>query len=274
MGYSRLAAITFANTCMDKQALRQTSVALTGKLSQPEEFVSGLHRLLETHADEKSFANYRRIIPEMRKTFGTPLPALRVIAAEIAKHGKKEPHIVLPLLKTLWEDGSFEERQIVGKVTERLAGQYPAECLALVLDLLPTLENWANCDNLACFGMKAIALQMTDEVLFLCNGWVRDENKWIRRFGVVVLRAFEKTDLQGQAIEIIDLVMTDRDSDVKKGVAWMLRDLSKRHPSRVFEFLLKWSQSNPGRDTTWIIKNGMKKLSVEQQQHIAGVLEV
>ncbi len=258
---------------MDKQALRQASAELAGKLSQPEEFVAGLHRLLEARVDEKAFANYRRIIPEMGTTFGTSLPVLRVIAAEIARQGKKEPQSVLPMLKTLWDNGSFEERQIVGKVMERMAKKYPAKCLALVPGFLPALDNWANCDNLACFGMEAITLQMTDEVLSLCEQWVRDEKKWIRRFGVVVLRAFAKADLPEQAFEILGQVMTDRDSDVKKGVAWILRDLSKRHPARVFEFLPGWAQSNPNRDTVWIIKNGMKKLPVDQQQQLIEVVE-
>lgn len=258
---------------IDKQALRQASAALAGKLSQPEEFVVGLHRLLEEHADEKAFANYRRIIPEMGTTFGTPLPILRVIAAEIARQGKKEPQSVLPMLKTLWDNGSFEERQIVGKVMERMAKKYPAECLALVPGFLPALDNWANCDNLACFGMEPIALQITGEVLSLCEQWVRDENKWIRRFGVVVLRAFKKADLPQPAFEILGQVMTDRDSDVKKGVAWILRDLSKRQAARVFEFLLGWAQSSPNRDTVWMIKNGMKKLSADQQQQLVKTLE-
>ena len=258
---------------MDKEALRQASAALVGKLSQPEAFVAGLHRLLEAHADEKAAANRRRIIPEMGTTFGTPLPVLRVIAAEIARQGTKEPHSVLPLLKTLWDNGSFEERQIVGKVMERMAKKYPAECLALVPGFLPTLDNWANCDNLACFGMKAIALQMADEVLSLCEQWMQDENKWIRRFGVVVLRAFQKTDLPERALEILGLAMTERDSDVKKGVAWMLWDLSKRHAAHVFEFLLGWAQSHPNRDTMWMIKNGMKKLPADQQQQLVEALE-
>ncbi len=258
---------------MDKQALRQASIALAGKLSQPDEFIAALHRLLEAHADEKAFANYRRIIPEMGTTFGTPLPALRVIAAEIARRGKKKPQSVLPLLKILWGNGSFEERQIVGKVMERMAKKYPAECLALVPGFLPTLDNWADCDNLACFGMEAIALQMTDEVLSLCEQWIQDDNKWVRRFGVVVLRAFEKAELPERAFEVLGQVMTDRDGDVKKGAAWILRNLSKRHPARVFEFLLGWAQSNPNRDTAWIIKNGMKKLPADQQQQLIEVLE-
>jgi len=147
-----------------------------------------------------------------------------------------------------------------------MAKKHPAECLALMPGFLPTLDNWANCDNLACFGMKPIALQMTNEVLSLCEQWVRDENKWIRRFGVVVLRAFEKAYLHERAFEILDQVMTDRDSDVKKGTAWILRNLSKRHPAQVFEFLLSWAQSNPNRNTVWIIKNVMKKLPEDQQQ--------
>jgi len=253
---------------MDKDALRQASTALADKLSQPDEFVADLYRLLEAHADEQAFANYRRIIPEMGTTFGTPLPVLRVIAAEIARYGKKKPQSVLPVLKTLWDNGSFEERQIVGKVMERMAKKYPAECLALAPGFLPTLNNWANCDNLACFGMEAVVFQRTDEVLPLCEQWVRDENKWIRRFGVVVLRAFQKADVPERVFEILDLVRQERDGDVKKAVAWILRDLSKRHAARVIEFLLSWAQTEPNKDTMWMIKNGMKKLSADQQQRL------
>jgi len=255
-----------------KEALQQASAALASKLSQPDEFVAGLHRLLGAHADEEAFANYRRIIPKMGTTFGAPLPILRIIAAEIARQGKKEPQSVPPMLKTLWDNGSFEERQIVGKVMEGMANRCPDECLALVPGFLPTLDNWANCDNLACFGMEAIALQRTDEVLSLCEQWGRDENKWLRRFGVVVLRAFEKADVPERVFDVFALVMRERDSDVKKAVAWILRDLSKRHTARVFEFLLGWAQSNPNRDTTWIIKNGMKKLPADQQQQLIEAL--
>jgi len=257
---------------MNKEALRQASAALADKLSQPEEFVAALHCLLKAQADEKAFANYRRIIPKMGTTFGTPLPVLRIIATEIARQGKKEPQSVLALLKTLWDNGSFEERQIVGKVIEQMAGKYPAECLALVPGFLPTLDNWANCDNLACFGMEPIALQMTDRVLSLCEQWVRDENKWLRRFGGVVLRAFAKADLPEQAFDILALVMRERDSDVKKAVAWVLRDLSERHMARVFKFLLGWAQSDPSRDTVWMIKDGMKKLPADQQQQLVETL--
>ena len=258
---------------MDKNEIRARSAELTGKLSRPDEFAKALHLLLEANVDEKAFANYRRIIPEMGTTFGTPLPVLRIIAAEIAKYGKKDPSSVLPILKTLWANGSFEERQIVGKVIERLAKKYPTECLELVPGFLPTIDNWANCDNLACFGMEAIALQKTDEVLSLCEGWVRDENKWIRRFGVVVLRAFEKVPAPDKVFDILDLVMEDGDKDVKKAVSWILRDLSKLHSDRVFEFLLRWAAANPGRDTAWMIKNGMKKLTAGQQQQITAALE-
>jgi len=75
------------------------------------------------------------------------------------------------------------------------------------------------------------------------------------------------------AFEILGQVMTDRDSDVKKGVAWMLRDLSKHHAARVFKFLLGRAQSDPNRDTVWIIKNGMKKLPADQQQQLVKALE-
>jgi len=46
----------------------------------------------------------------------------------------------------------------------------------------------------------------------------------------------------------------------------------KKNPDEVAKFLTKWAKTNPSKDTKWIIKDGMKKLSNAEQKKILQLL--
>ena len=83
-------------------------------------------------------------------------------------------------------------------------------------------------------------------------------------FGVVTLRGYKKVQTTNKVFEILDLVMEDNEKDIKKAVSWILREITKRNPNEVAEFLTRWAKANPGKDARWIIKEGMKKLPKEK----------
>lgn len=257
---------------MDKNQIQKQIRGLLQDIKDTNKFSQNLHQLLQSNIDKKIFANYQRIISHMGKTFGAPLPVLRIIAAEIGKYGQKRPQETINLLKQLWKNGSFEERQIVGKALGEVAKKHPQDCLKVIPGFFQDFDNWANVDNLACFGMEPIVFSLTDKVLSLCEKWVADENKWIRRFGVVTLRAFDKKPPPKRAFQILDLVMEDNKADVKKAVSWILRNISKRYASDVFVYLKRWARANPGRNAQWIIKDGLKKLPDRNQSEILALL--
>jgi 3-methyladenine DNA glycosylase AlkD len=53
--------------------------------------------------------------------------------------------------------------------------------------------------------------------------------------------------------------MVAKDADIKKAVAWTLREISKREPEMVNNFLKSY-QDSPNKNTQWIMKQGSKKL--------------
>lgn len=61
--------------------------------------------------------------------------------------------------------------------------------------------------------------------------------------------------------------MREKDRDVKKAISWALREVTKKDPKPVFEFLQKWAQVDD-KNTKWIIREGMKKLSHEKQEKL------
>ncbi len=248
--------------------IRERTNKLLEKADKPEEFTKDLQELLKFYADREATKNYLRIIPETGKFYGVPIPVLRIIAAEFGKFIRKEPAKAKFLLETIWNDGSFEARQIAGKCMEKFAPENPKICLDFISSALPELDNWAVCDNLAMFGVKPIVCQNPELVLPLSEKWIKDENKWVRRFGAVSLLGYKKVKTTDKVFKILDMVMEDEDKDVKKAFSWILRELTKKNPEGVVKFLTKCAKANPRKDTRWIIKDGMKKLSEDEQEKL------
>ncbi|ODS42979.1 MAG: hypothetical protein MSIBF_06935 [Candidatus Altiarchaeales archaeon IMC4] len=258
---------------MDKSQIQERTKKLLEKADKPKEFTKGLEELLKSNVDRNATKNYKRIIPETGKFFGVPFPILRVVAAEIGKFIQKEPTKAPSLLEAIWNEGSFEARQIVGKCLEKFGPKNPKVCLDFVSSVLLDLDNWAVCDNLAMFGVEPILYSSPELVLPLSEKWIKDKNKWIRRFGVVSLRGYKRIQITDKVFEILDLVMEDNEKDIKKAVAWILREITKANPKEVFEFLTKWAKSKPDKNTRWVIKDGMKKLRSNEQKEILKLME-
>lgn len=258
---------------MDKSQIQERTKKLLGKVDKPEELTKGLQELLKSHLDRDATKNYQRIIPDTGKFYGVPLPILRVISAEIGKFIQKGQTKAKLLLETIWTEGSFEARRIAGKSLEKFGSKNPKICLAFVSSVLPDLNNWAVCDNLAICGVEPIVYSNPELVLPLSEKWCKSKNKWIRRFGVISLRGYKKVQITNKVFKILDMVMEDKDKDVRKAVSWILREITRKNPDELAEFLIRWAKANPGKDTKWIIKDGMKKLGNNEQKKIFGLLD-
>ncbi|MEA2005194.1 MAG: DNA alkylation repair protein [Acidobacteriota bacterium] len=253
---------------MDKSQIQERTKKLLEKVETPEEFTKEFRELLKSYVDREATKNYQRIIPDTGKFYGVPLPVLRLIAADLGKYIRKEPTKALSLLETIWSEDSFEARQISGKSLEKFASKNSKICLDFVSSVLSDLDNWAVCDNLAMFGVEPIVYSRPELVLPLSEKWIKNKNKWIRRFGVVSLRGYKRVQTTDKVFKILDTVMEDEDKDVKKGVSWILREITKNNPEEVAKFLIKWTKANPSKDTKWIIKDGMKKLPKKMQDEV------
>lgn len=253
---------------MGKLQIQERTKNLLEKAEKPEEFTKGLHELLKSYVDIEATKNYQRIIPDTGKFYGVPFPILRIIAAEIEKFIQKNPQNAKNLLNNIWGEGSFEAKQIAGKSLEKFGPKNLKVCLDFVSSILPDLDNWAVCDNLAMFGVEPIVYQSPELVLPLSEKWIKSKNKWTKRFGVVSLLGYKKIQITDKVFRILDMVMEDRDKDIKKAVSWILREITKKNPNEVAKFLMKWVKANPSKDAKWIIKDGMKKLRSNEQKEI------
>jgi len=118
------------------------------------------------------------------------------------------------------------------------------------------------------FGVEPIVYSNPEFVLPLSEKCIKDKNKWIKRFGVVSLRGYKRIQITDKVFRVLDMVMEDKDKDIKKAVSWILREVNKKSPDEVAKFLMKWAKDNPSKDAKWIIKDGIKKLRSNEQKEI------
>ena len=63
------------------------------------------------------------------------------------------------------------------------------------------------------------------------------------------------------AFRIADRLMKDRDDMVQKGVGWLLKEASKKHPTEVRDYLLKWRT----RTSALLLRNASEKLPADMR---------
>ena len=260
---------------VDKDLVRAQVAGLLEQAGEPQVFDEGLHDLLRSLGSEEQAAGARQFIPGMGASYGVPVPALRLIAAELAKWGQRRSPRAFALVERLWHNGSRDERVIAAKMLERLGKRQWAETLELAASFVDDICNWEECDQLACFGLRNVVQRHPEAVLPRCGAWVQDEDKWTRRFGVAVLTSLPKDKAyrpSEREFAILDAVMADEAREVQDAVAWALREICRRHPVAVADYLRRHAQG-ANRHTRRIVKQAMKKLPGEEQGALRALLE-
>ncbi len=202
----------------------------------------------------------------------TKTPLLNSIGQELGKLIIKE-NWKFERLMELWKEGKRDDRLIVLSALGRIAKKDYENTRQFVLNILDDISDWEICDQLALRVIVNLAVQNKKETFSLMEQWIKSENKWIRRLAVATIPPYIRTEPENSKIclEFLDKVMREEDKDVKKAIGWALREITKKDAEAVFEFLKKWAKID-NKNTRWIIKEGMKKLSKEKQVKLKSLM--
>jgi 3-methyladenine DNA glycosylase AlkD len=103
------------------------------------------------------------------------------------------------------------------------------------------LDEWGDVDCFACYlaGPAWREHQISDKVI---HRWARSKDRWWRRVALVSTVPLNSKAQGGRGdtertIEVCRLLVIDRDDMVVKAMSWALRELSKRDPKSVKQFL-------------------------------------
>ena len=198
----------------------------------------------------------------------TKTPFLNSIGQELGKL-LLEGDWKLERLGELWREGGRDERLIVISALGKISKKEYESSKKFTLSILNDILDWEICDQLALKVIVNLVLQNQKEMFSLMEQWITSENKWVRRLGVATIPPYirvRRTDSK-VCLEFLDKMMREGDKDVKKAMGWALREITKNDSKPVFTFLQKWTNVED-KNTKWIIKEGMKNLSKQEQNKL------
>ncbi|MCA8867520.1 MAG: DNA alkylation repair protein [Rhodobacteraceae bacterium] len=147
------------------------------------------------------------------------------------------------LADALWQTNIFEARLAAAKLLTQARIRHDQLAWDLIRSWTPDFDSWAIADHAAMAGQRRLAAhpERLDEI----EGWTRSPHMWTRRAALVITLGWTKqrhpdaADLRRREriLGWAAAYVSDRDWFIQKSVAWWLRDLSKRDPARVAQFL-------------------------------------
>lgn len=198
--------------------------------------------------------------------FGTGMPSLRRAATDFAKaHQELDREELRALVDALYATRSHELHSVAIGILEKkwaLLGREDAEWL---LGFVRRSAGWAYVDWLA---VKVIGrLVAKDERLLReLPKWGRDPDFWVRR--TALLAQLDTLRAGGGDFELFAKIaaplLGEKEFFIRKAIGWVLREVSKKRPELVVQFL----RAHPGEASGLTLREATKHLPAKLRKGV------
>jgi len=219
-------------------------------------------RSLWLQYEPKSIEVIKATLREQQETIGIPVPILKSIAEEISKAARNQVDAYLPLIQILWNEYGREGRVVATIPLGAMELTYPEKIVPLLRELCRTCLTWEDVDRLAMDALEPIVRKKPEEWLSVIESWLGDENKWVRRAGVIVIGRLplKRPDYARQCLGLIERLLYDEDEDVKKAVSFAIRLVARGEIGPVHELLIQHiPPENPA--ATWVLCDVIRSMA-------------
>ena len=192
------------------------------------------------HYDAERARAARRYFREPIESWGLSMQKCKEIADAFYPQVKGNLPFALEVAGELHRHGCFEVAIVGDDMLRRMRGRLTTRHFDVFDAWVDTLSNWANTDTL-CTGLIFVTIRKDPRLAERLLDWTGSENRWRRRASAVSLVPIARRgEMLLDVFRIADRLMGDREDMVQKGVGWLLKEASKKHPDEVREYLIRW----------------------------------
>ena len=227
--------------------------------------LSQIRKDLKAATDQKTQKSFQRFFKEQVKFYGVKTEVVGKIAKKYWPRIKTfDKQAIFGLCEELYRSDYTEEAFIVAfwlpNYTDNLE---PSDLATFKRWIELYINNWAKCDGF-CNHTIGDLIQKYPEILGEVKSWAKSENRWLKRASAVSLIVPAKKGLFLQeALEICDLLLTDGDDMVQKGYGWLLKEESRKHQKKVFDYVVMNRKVMPRTALRYAIELMPKELKAE-----------
>jgi 3-methyladenine DNA glycosylase AlkD len=219
-------------------------------------------RDLWLQSEPKSIAGIKAEQREQQETVGVPVPVLRSIGKEIGKVARKRVDDFVPLARLLWDEYGREGRVVAVVFLGVMELADPETIVPLLMELCRTCVTWEDADQMAMRALEPIVRKKPEQWLNEMKPWLADENKWVRRVGVIVVGRLpmKHPSYATRCLELTERLLFDEDFDVKKAVSFAIRLVARGETGPVRDFLARHIPPEVPA-ATWVLCDAIRSMT-------------
>jgi 3-methyladenine DNA glycosylase AlkD len=210
----------------------------------PDSRLAGLVDVLESGlravGDEERATGAKAYLKSDLEFIGVAAKPLRAVARSFLEgHPGIDRDSLLGLVRTLWKRPVYELKAVAVALLERRTDDLVIGDLVLVERLLRSSFTWALVDWLCTKVAAPLVERDPSATRRTLEAWSVDENFWIRRASMLAqlpaLRA-GGGDFKLFA-SFASRMVGEKEFFIRKAIGWVLREVGKKRPDLVFDFL-------------------------------------
>lgn len=203
--------------------------------------IQALSEALEAAGDPDRAAQSARYLHSDLRHLGVRVPQIRAITRDWARsEGDWDEARLILITNQLWPTRVYELRAAAVELLVRYRRALSPGALPSIESLLRDTDTWALVDPLAIDVVGSVARGDPEGTRSMLDRWSGDDDFWLRRAALLSqlrLVRLPHGDPK-QFFEYADRTIGDREFFVAKAIGWTLRDMGRRRPDEVFQWLL------------------------------------
>jgi 3-methyladenine DNA glycosylase AlkD len=181
------------------------------------------------------------------KSHGWYTAKLRTVAVRFRRRIRKEfcLDFLLRVADKLFAGRVLEEKVFAVFLLEKMTDEFgPAE-FRLFESWLPRISTWADHDGLVHYLIAPMVASKPDRTARVFR-WAKSPDRWHRRAACVALIQGTRRKMFFSEIKrLSNLLLSDEDAMVQKGLGWLLRETAKADAKRTVPYLMSIRERAP-----------------------------
>jgi 3-methyladenine DNA glycosylase AlkD len=218
----------------------------TGKAT-PAVVAYDIQRILRDGGNAEHAKGVQWFFKEEIKSLGWYTTALRKAAVRSRREIRQEFGLdfLVRVADKLFSGRVLEEKAFAVFLLEELTGEFGDAEFRLFESWLSRIDTWADHDGLVHYLIAPMIVAKAARTRIVFR-WAKSPSRWHRRASCVALiRGTRQQMFFPEIIRLSNLLLSDEDDMVQKGLGWLLRETAKADANRTVPYLMSIREQAP-----------------------------
>ena len=220
---------------------------MTTRRRSPESIAAEIRHLLRNGGSAEHADGVQWFFKDEIKSHGWYTARLRSVAVRFRRRIRKEFGLdfLLRVADKLFAGRVLEEKVFAVFLLEKMTEEFDDAEFRLFESWLPRISSWADHDGLVHYLIAPMVASKSDRTARVFR-WAKSPDRWHRRAACVALiQGTRRKMFFSEIRRLSDLLLSDEDDMVQKGLGWLLRETAKADAKRTVPYLMSIRKQAP-----------------------------